>query len=88
MGINLIDFFQGYYGQVANPSLKSLLPSQLQPIVTKSNDEKPSRNVSVLFCNLEEIHAFHAKLFLPDLSACIQSVELVGLCFIQRVRFF
>lgn len=41
--------------------------------------------MAVLFCNLDEIHAFHSKTFLPDLSNCVESIELVGLCFIQRV---
>jgi len=71
--------------------MHSLLPHQLQADVSGSHKgkfkdfRKTSNNVAVLFCNLDEIYSFHSKIFLPDLSNCIQTTELVGLCFIQRV---
>ncbi|XP_035716330.1 guanine nucleotide exchange factor DBS isoform X4 [Folsomia candida] len=73
-----------YRDQISNPEARSLLPAQLQPIITPTKLQRRNPSVAVLFCNLDEIHAFHAKSFLPDLSNCVESIELVGLCFIQR----
>ena len=71
---------------ICSSELQSILPQQLQPeTVTKLQQENP--NVGVLFCNLEEIFNFHSKLLLPELSNCVDAIELVGLCFIQKVYF-
>ncbi|XP_065353804.1 guanine nucleotide exchange factor DBS-like isoform X3 [Cloeon dipterum] len=42
----------------------------------------------VLFGNLEDLHRFHADIFLTDLENCITTPELVGLCFVQRRESF
>lgn len=44
-----------------------------------------SDKIDILFGNLDEIYAFHADIFLKDLENCITSVDLVALCFVQRV---
>lgn len=43
--------------------------------------------IDILFGNLDEIYAFHADVFLKDLENCITSIDLVALCFVQRVIF-
>lgn len=41
----------------------------------------------ILFGNMEEIFRFHNDIFLRDLENCISTPELIGLCFVQRVRY-
>lgn len=41
--------------------------------------------VDVLFGNLDKLYSFHADIFLKDLENCITSIDLVALCFVQRV---
>lgn len=54
---------------------------EMQPLVPIGFTEK----LDIIFGNLEEICAFHANIFLKDLENCISSVDLVALCFVQRV---
>ncbi|CAG7827658.1 unnamed protein product [Allacma fusca] len=82
------DILNGYIDGAKNLELKKLLPKQLQAHedtskIDKSGTSNPP-SMKVLFGNLDDIHEFHSRKFLPDLSNCIESVELVGLCFIQR----
>lgn len=54
---------------------------EMQPILPPGFIEK----LDIIFGNLEEICAFHSNVFLKDLENCISSVDLVALCFVQRV---
>lgn len=54
---------------------------EMQPILPPGFIEK----LDIVFGNLEEIYAFHSNVFLKDLENCITSVDLVALCFVQRV---
>lgn len=54
---------------------------EMQPIIPLGFTEK----LDVIFGNLEEICSFHSSIFLKDLENCISSVDLVALCFVQRV---
>ncbi|KAK3914448.1 Guanine nucleotide exchange factor DBS [Frankliniella fusca] len=71
---------RGYKHELENDKYQTMIPVQLQG---KSN---------ILFGNLEEIHAFHANVFLPELQNCVlqggpagagAAAELVALCFTQ-----
>lgn len=65
---------RGYKHELENDKYQTMIPAQLQG---KSN---------ILFGNLEEIHAFHANVFLPELEGCVlqaRAAELVALCFTQ-----
>jgi len=75
--------FQGYRNQVTNLEGQGTLPPP--QLLHPYDKTKPGPKVGVLFCNLDEIYAFHSKIFLPDLTTCIESIESVALCFIQRV---
>lgn len=66
--------FQGYKDDMVNPEMQHLIPIQLYG---KSD---------ILFGNLEQIYLFHNDVFLRDLENCIETTELIGLCFVQRVR--
>ncbi|XP_065166036.1 guanine nucleotide exchange factor DBS-like isoform X2 [Atheta coriaria] len=44
--------------------------------------------LDVVFGNIEEIHEFHANVFLKDLENCISSIDLVALCFVQKKDVF
>lgn len=54
---------------------------EMQPFLPPSFIDK----IDIIFGNLEEIYAFHSNIFLKDLENCISSVDLVALCFVQRV---
>ena len=58
---------------MVNPEMQHLIPIQLYG---KSD---------ILFGNLEQIYLFHNDVFLRDLENCIETTELIGLCFVQRV---
>ncbi|KAJ1520073.1 hypothetical protein ONE63_004298 [Megalurothrips usitatus] len=66
---------RGYKHELENDKYQTMIPVQLQG---KSN---------ILFGNLEEIHAFHANVLLPELQGCVlqgdAAAELVALCFTQ-----
>ena len=69
-----------------DPDTKPLLPKQLRKSYNQDDVSIAGESkMGVIFGNLDEIHEFHSRKFLPDLSNCIENVELVGLCFIQRV---
>jgi len=65
---------QGYKDNMVNPDLQHLIPIQLYG------------KGDILFGNLEQICLFHNDVFLRDLENCIETTELIGLCFVQRVR--
>lgn len=54
---------------------------EMQHLVTPGLAAK----MEVIFGNLDEIYAFHSNIFLTDLENCISSIDLVALCFVQRV---
>lgn len=54
---------------------------EMQPLLPAGFTDK----LDHIFGNLEEICAFHSNIFLKDLENCISSVDLVALCFVQRV---
>lgn len=56
-----------------NPEMQPLIPINLYG---KSD---------ILFGNMEDIFRFHNDVFLRDLENCINTPELIGLCFVQRV---
>lgn len=64
---------QGYKDEMLNPEMQPLIPINLYG---KSD---------LLFGNMEEIFRFHNDVFLRDLENCINTPELIGLCFVQRV---
>lgn len=64
---------QGYKDEMLNPEMQPLIPVHLYG---KSD---------LLFGNMEEIFRFHNEMFLRDLENCIDTPELIGLCFVQRV---
>lgn len=57
---------------------------EMQPIIPAGFIEK----LDIVFGNLDEIFLFHSNIFLKDLENCISSVDLVALCFVQRVLTF
>ena len=69
-------YCQGYGDPIDNESCETEIPKEL----------KGNRNV--LFGNIEEIYAFHSKLFLKDLEECKNTPALVGKCFTNRVSAF
>ena len=69
----IVKTFQGYKDDMVNPEMQHLIPIQLYG---KSD---------ILFGNLEQIYLFHNDVFLRDLENCIDTPELIGLCFVQRV---
>ncbi|XP_046383423.1 guanine nucleotide exchange factor DBS-like [Ischnura elegans] len=72
----LASILKGYKDEMLSAELQPLVPSAL---FGKSD---------VLFGNLEDLHRFHSEMFLRDLENCISTVELVGLCFVQRREAF
>lgn len=71
--IKLFCFPQGYKDEMLNPEMQPLIPINLYG---KSD---------ILFGNMEDIFRFHNDVFLRDLENCINTPELIGLCFVQRV---
>ncbi|GAB6021133.1 hypothetical protein CHUAL_003765 [Chamberlinius hualienensis] len=63
---------QGYKMEMRNPHRRGSIPERF---IGKDD---------ILFGNMEEIHRFHNEIFLKDLENCIDTPELIGLCFIQR----
>ncbi|CAL4096394.1 unnamed protein product, partial [Meganyctiphanes norvegica] len=65
-------FTYGYKDEMLNPEMQPLIPINLYG---KSD---------ILFGNMEDIFRFHSETFLQDLENCINTPELIGLCFVQR----
>ncbi|KAG0713105.1 Guanine nucleotide exchange factor DBS [Chionoecetes opilio] len=75
-GTELCSILKGYKDEMLNPEMQPLIPINLYG---KSD---------LLFGNMEEIFRFHNDVFLRDLENCINTPELIGLCFIQRKDTF
>lgn len=70
-------FLQGYKLEAKSETMRPLMPAGFL------------EKIDVVFGNMEEIQAFHSEMFLKDLELCIQSTDLVALCFVQkREKFF
>uniref|UniRef100_A0A8C2WF14 MCF.2 cell line derived transforming sequence like n=1 Tax=Cyclopterus lumpus TaxID=8103 RepID=A0A8C2WF14_CYCLU len=65
---------QGYAAEMDNPAMAPLIPSTLL-----------NKKV-VLFGNMSEIHQFHKRTFLKELEAYTDCPELVGRCFLERMK--
>ncbi|KAK4316259.1 hypothetical protein Pmani_012567 [Petrolisthes manimaculis] len=72
----LCSILKGYKDEMLNPEMQPLIPVHLYG---KSD---------LLFGNMEEIFRFHNEMFLRDLENCIDTPELIGLCFVQRKDTF
>jgi len=48
--------------------------------------EKLKGNRRVLLGNMDDIYRFHEKIFLTELEECKNEPQLVGQCFIKRVK--
>ncbi|XP_042228401.1 guanine nucleotide exchange factor DBS-like isoform X1 [Homarus americanus] len=72
----LCSILKGYKEEMLNPEMQPLIPINLYG---KSD---------LLFGNMEEIFRFHNDVFLRDLENCINTPELIGLCFVQRKDSF
>lgn len=72
----LRSIIEGYKVEMSNESMVYMVPAHL------------AGEDSILFGNLEEIYVFHEKTFLIDLENCICNIELVALCFVQKVSFY
>ncbi|PWA32253.1 hypothetical protein CCH79_00013178 [Gambusia affinis] len=65
---------QGYAAEMDNPAMAHLIPSTLQS------------KKDILFGNMPEIYQFHKRMFLKDLEAYTDCPELVGRCFLERMK--
>ncbi|XP_037793760.1 guanine nucleotide exchange factor DBS-like [Penaeus monodon] len=72
----LCSILKGYKDEMLNPEMQPLIPINLYG---KSD---------ILFGNMEDIFRFHNDVFLRDLENCINTPELIGLCFVQRKDTF
>ncbi|KAM9454258.1 guanine nucleotide exchange factor DBS isoform 1-T1 [Clarias gariepinus] len=70
----LLCVLQGYADEMDNPSMAHLIPVTLQ------------NKKDVLFGNMAEIYHFHNKTFLRELEAYTDCPELVGRCFLERMK--
>ncbi|KAG7234456.1 hypothetical protein INR49_004790 [Caranx melampygus] len=70
----LLCVLEGYAAEMDNPAMAHLIPSTL---VSKKD---------VLFGNMSEIYQFHKRTFLKELEAYTDCPELVGRCFLERMK--
>ncbi|XP_028428027.1 guanine nucleotide exchange factor DBS isoform X3 [Perca flavescens] len=70
----LLCVLDGYAAEMDNPAMAHLIPSTLL-----------SKKV-VLFGNMSEIYQFHKRTFLKELEAYTDCPELVGRCFLERMK--
>uniref|UniRef100_A0A3B4WC46 MCF.2 cell line derived transforming sequence like n=1 Tax=Seriola lalandi dorsalis TaxID=1841481 RepID=A0A3B4WC46_SERLL len=70
----LLCVLEGYAAEMDNPAMAHLIPSTL---LSKKD---------VLFGNMSEIHQFHKRTFLKELEAYTDCPELVGRCFLERMK--
>ncbi|XP_049919553.1 guanine nucleotide exchange factor DBS isoform X8 [Epinephelus moara] len=70
----LLCVLEGYAAEMDNPAMAHLIPSTLL-----------SKKV-VLFGNMSEIYEFHKRTFLKELEAYTDCPELVGRCFLERMK--
>ncbi|XP_053273445.1 guanine nucleotide exchange factor DBS isoform X8 [Pleuronectes platessa] len=70
----LLCVLEGYAAEMENPAMAPLIPSTL---LSKKD---------VLFGNMSEIYQFHKRTFLKELEAYTDFPELVGRCFLERMK--
>uniref|UniRef100_A0A3P9P341 MCF.2 cell line derived transforming sequence like n=1 Tax=Poecilia reticulata TaxID=8081 RepID=A0A3P9P341_POERE len=70
----LLCVLEGYAAEMDNPIMAHLIPSTLQS------------KKDILFGNMPEIYQFHKRTFLKDLEAYTDCPELVGRCFLERMK--
>ncbi|XP_067349573.1 guanine nucleotide exchange factor DBS isoform X3 [Channa argus] len=70
----LLCVLEGYATEMDNPAMAHLIPSTL---LNKKD---------VLFGNMSEIYQFHKRTFLKELEAYTDCPELVGRCFLERMK--
>ncbi|XP_034033623.1 guanine nucleotide exchange factor DBS isoform X3 [Thalassophryne amazonica] len=70
----LLCVLEGYAAEMDNPAMLHLIPSTL---LGKKD---------VLFGNMSEIYQFHKRTFLKELGAYTDCPELVGRCFLERMK--
>ncbi|XP_057715746.1 guanine nucleotide exchange factor DBS isoform X4 [Corythoichthys intestinalis] len=70
----LLCVLEGYAAEMDNPSMAHLIPSTL---LCKKD---------ILFGNMPEIYQFHKRTFLKELEAYTNCPELVGRCFLERMK--
>ncbi|KAM4560134.1 guanine nucleotide exchange factor DBS isoform 2-T2 [Odontesthes bonariensis] len=70
----LLCVLEGYAAEMDNPAMALLIPSTL---LSKKD---------VLFGNMFEIYQFHKRTFLKELEAYTDCPELVGRCFLERMK--
>ncbi|KAJ1077448.1 hypothetical protein K5549_019753, partial [Capra hircus] len=70
----LLCVLEGYAAEMDNPLMTHLISTGLQ------------NKKDILFGNMEEIYHFHNRIFLRELETYTDCPELVGRCFLERVR--
>ncbi|XP_040888161.1 guanine nucleotide exchange factor DBS isoform X3 [Toxotes jaculatrix] len=70
----LLCVLEGYAAEMDNPAMAHLIPSTL---LSKKD---------ILFGNMSEIYQFHKRTFLKELEAYTDCPELVGRCFLERMK--
>lgn len=70
----LLCVLEGYAAEMDNPTMAHLIPSNL---LSKKD---------ILFGNMSEIYQFHKRTFLKELEAYTDCPELVGRCFLERMK--
>ncbi|KAM9327952.1 guanine nucleotide exchange factor DBS isoform 2-T2 [Pholidichthys leucotaenia] len=70
----LLCVLEGYAAEMDNPAMAHLIPSTLHS------------KKDILFGNMSEIYQFHKRTFLKELEAYTDCPELVGRCFLERMK--
>ncbi|XP_041115419.1 guanine nucleotide exchange factor DBS-like isoform X3 [Polyodon spathula] len=70
----LLCVLEGYAAEMDNPVMMHLIPAALQ------------NKKEILFGNMTEIYQFHNRIFLRELESYIHYPELVGRCFLERMK--
>nr|XP_054599091.1 guanine nucleotide exchange factor DBS isoform X2 [Nothobranchius furzeri] len=70
----LLCVLEGYAAEMDNPAMAHLIPITLHS------------KKDILFGNMPEIYQFHKRTFLKDLEAFTDCPELVGRCFLERMK--
>ncbi|XP_069019973.1 guanine nucleotide exchange factor DBS isoform X2 [Embiotoca jacksoni] len=70
----LLCVLEGYAAEMDNPAVAHLIPSNLHS------------KKDILFGNMSEIYQFHKRTFLKELEAYTDCPELVGRCFLERMK--
>ncbi|XP_063160932.1 guanine nucleotide exchange factor DBS isoform X3 [Candoia aspera] len=72
----LLCVLEGYAAEMDNPLMAHLISPGLQ------------NKKDVLFGNMEEIYHFHSRIFLRELEDYIEYPQLIGRCFLERMKDF